>query len=204
MKTKKSRADSVATERSSAAERETREALLEAAFHRAVRFGWARVRMGAVAGQAGVSRQTLYRHFQTKDGLAAAIALREQDAFLEGCRLAFQEENTLYDGVVAAVAWSLKHAESHPLIRQAIEDPESGLLPYITTRALPLMQRGRDLVATLIMDLDPTSEPESVDLVADVLTRELFSHVITPSEPVDVVAARLGTLAARIMDGGKE
>lgn len=185
-------------------ELETRETLLEAAFQCAVKFGWQRVRMSDVAARAGLSRQTLYRHFQTKDGLAQALALREQDAFLEGYRAAFEAEADLHDAVVAATTWSLKHAESHPLLRQAIEDLESGLLPYITTKAHPLMTRSRDLGHELLVALDPAIEPETVTLLADVITREMFSHVITPSEPVDRVAAMLGTLAVRVADGGKE
>lgn len=185
-------------------ERETRDALLEAAFQCAVRFGWQRVRMSDVASRAGLSRQTLYRHFQTKDGLAQALALREQDAFLEGFRTAFDASADLHDAVVAATTWSLKHAESHPLLRQAVEDLDSGLLPYITTKAHPLMTRSRELGRELLVALDPAIEPEIVELLADVITREMFSHVITPSEPVDRVAARLGMLAVRVADGGKE
>jgi AcrR family transcriptional regulator len=182
----------------------TRNRLLEVAFHCAVRSGWSRVRMGEVARQTGVSRQTLYRHFRTKEGLALALALREQEAFLEGCRRAFVARTDLQEAVRAAAAWTLKHAASHPLLRQAIEDPGSGVLPYITTRAQPLIRRGRDLLARLIADLDPTLDAEGVDLAADVVTRELFSHVVTPSEPVDVVASRLGVLARRVAGGGKE
>jgi AcrR family transcriptional regulator len=98
-----------APKRDGAAEPQTREALLEAAFHSAVRHGWARVRMGQVAGRAGVSRQTLYRHFRTKEGLALALALREQEAFLVGCQRAFMHQHHLFDAVRAAVTWSLKH-----------------------------------------------------------------------------------------------
>ncbi len=186
------------------AEPETRDLLLESAFHCAIRSGWARVRMGQVARRAGVSRQTLYRHFRTKEGLALGLAAREQEAFLEGCRRAFVAQTDLQEAVRAAAAWTLKHAASHPLLRQAIEDPGSGVLPYITTRAQPLMRRGRDLLARLIAGLDPTLDAGAVDLTADVVTRELFSHVITPSEPVDVIASRLGTLASRVAGGGKE
>ncbi len=90
---------SVRNERAGSDEGETREALLEAAFHCAVRFGWQRVRMSDVAARANLSRQTLYRHFRTKDGLAQALALREQDAFLEGFRQAFEAHDDLCEAV---------------------------------------------------------------------------------------------------------
>ncbi len=190
--------------RTGGGEGETREALLEAAFHCAVRFGWQRVRMSDVAARAKVSRQTLYRHFRTKDGLAQALALREQDAFLEGFRQAFEAHDDLYEAVVAVVTWSLKHAESHPLLSQAIEEPASGLLPFVTTRSAPLMIRNCLLGAELLVAMNPSIDPETVALLTDVITREMFSHTIAPTEPIDVVAARLGTLAVRVVDGGKE
>ncbi len=189
-------------ERNAGSERETRGLILEAAFQCAVRFGWARTRMSDVATRAGLSRQTLYRHFQTKEGLASVLALREQDAFLDELREAFRFEQAIPGAVVAAVTLGLKRAESHPLLRQMFEDPDSGLLPYVTTRALPLMKRAAALTAELIVEMDPTTDPESVELLADVLTRQVLSHTLTPSEPIDVVAERLGRLAALILRDG--
>jgi len=185
--------------RNTGSDRETRSLLLEAAFQCAVRFGWTRTRMSDVAARAGLSRQTLYRHFQTKEGLAATLALREQEAFLDEVRDAFRSRQTITEAVVAAVALSLKRAESHPLLRQVFEDPDSGLLPYVTTRALPLMTRATALTAELLVEMDPTIDPESVELLADILTRAMFSHTLTPSEPIDVVAERLGRLTALVL-----
>jgi AcrR family transcriptional regulator len=180
-------------------ERETREILLEAAFRCAVRFGWVRTRMADVAARAGVSRQTLYRHFKTKETLAAALALRELDAFLGGCREAFRAEESISEGVAAAAAWSLKHAQAHPLLAQLFEDPDSGLLPYVTTRALPLLRRGREQMVDLVMEADPLIDPELAQLLGDVSTRMVFSYLLTPAEPVDVVALRLATLTTRLL-----
>lgn len=185
--------------RSAGSESEARRLILEAAFQCAVRFGWTRTRMSDVAARAGLSRQTLYRHFQTKEGLAAMLALREQDAFLDEVREAFRLERTIGDAVVATVTLSLKRAESHPLLRQVFEDPNSGLLPYVTTRALPLMTRATALTAQLLVEMDPTIDPGTIELLADVLTREIFSHTLTPSEPIDVVAERLGRLTALVL-----
>ena len=185
--------------RSAGSDREARSLLLEAAFQCAVRFGWARTRMKDVAARAGLSRQTLYRHFQTKEGLASVLALREQDAFLDEMRDAFRSRDSISEAVVASASLCLKRAESHPLLRQMFEDPDSGLLPYVTTRALPLMERAKALSAELLVEMDPTIDPVVVALLADVLTRAIFSHTLTPSEPIDVVAVRLGGLAALVL-----
>jgi AcrR family transcriptional regulator len=159
--------------------------------------------MGDVATRAGVSRQTLYRHFQTKDTLAAVLALREQDAFLEEFREAFRSGETIPECVRAAVTAGLKRAESHPLLRQVIEEPESGLLPYVTTRALPLMSRGKQQAVELVIEKDPQVSPDTAELLADVLTRAVFSYTLTPSEPLDAIAERLGRLAELVLVGSQ-
>ena len=51
----------------------TRDALLDAAYDAALAGDWERVRMADVAAAAGVSRQTLYYEFGSKDALAHVI-----------------------------------------------------------------------------------------------------------------------------------
>ncbi|WP_181768899.1 TetR/AcrR family transcriptional regulator, partial [Streptomyces albidus (ex Kaewkla and Franco 2022)] len=59
-----------------------RETLLEAAHEAAGNQPWTGVRMVDVAAAAGVSRQTLYNEFGTKEGLGAALVSRLVDGFL--------------------------------------------------------------------------------------------------------------------------
>src|SRR3954467_6796789 len=69
----------------------TRDALLAAAYDAAVSGDWARTRMLDVARAAGVSRQTLYNEFGSKDALAQAMAMREIEQFIEGPERALDE-----------------------------------------------------------------------------------------------------------------
>lgn len=55
-----------------AAEQATRAALLDAAEATFFERGWERTPLEAIAAQAGVTKQTLLRHFGSKDGLLAA------------------------------------------------------------------------------------------------------------------------------------
>src|ERR1700756_6053704 len=59
-----------------------RETLLDAARELLGERGWARVTMAVVAARAGVSRQTLYNTFGSRDELAQALVLREQARIL--------------------------------------------------------------------------------------------------------------------------
>lgn len=59
-----------------------RETLLSAARSALVEQPWSGVRMVDVAATAGLSRQTLYNEFGSKDGLARALVRSEADAYL--------------------------------------------------------------------------------------------------------------------------
>ncbi|MFB7368203.1 TetR/AcrR family transcriptional regulator, partial [Streptomyces hydrogenans] len=58
-----------------------RERLLDAAFERVARHGFDKLRMAHLAGDVGVSRQTLYSEFSSKEAVGEALFRRE----LERC-----------------------------------------------------------------------------------------------------------------------
>lgn len=82
-----------------------RESLLDAAGAALAGLPWSLVRMIDVAAVAGVSRQTLYNEFGTKDGLARALVRREADAYLAGVDRALREA-----GIEAVAEWTVTAA----------------------------------------------------------------------------------------------
>ncbi|MEU9483573.1 helix-turn-helix domain-containing protein [Streptomyces decoyicus] len=104
-----------------------RESLLDAAYTALMSRPWAAVRMVDVAAAAGVSRQTLYNEFGSKEGLARALVRRETENYLAGVARALSREasaaGTRGDAagrVVAAAAWTLRTARANPLVRAAL------------------------------------------------------------------------------------
>lgn len=101
-----------------------RETLLEAA-HAAVRAQpWTGVRMVDVAASAGVSRQTLYNEFGSKEGLGAALVSRLVEDFLDGTARAVSEAGR--SGAdparccAAAAGWMLRTAREEPIVHAAL------------------------------------------------------------------------------------
>ncbi|MEN8651037.1 TetR/AcrR family transcriptional regulator [Streptomyces sp. 21So2-11] len=95
-----------------------RGALLDAAFTALADRPWSGVRMVDVASAAGVSRQTLYNEFGSKDGLARALVLREADAYLAGVERALAERpGDLRDRLLAVAEWTAGAARANPLVR---------------------------------------------------------------------------------------
>jgi AcrR family transcriptional regulator len=58
---------------------ETRARILAAAYGQFYREGFARVSMDAIAAAAGVTKRTLYHHFESKDALLAAVLHQQSE-----------------------------------------------------------------------------------------------------------------------------
>ncbi|MFJ9178242.1 TetR/AcrR family transcriptional regulator [Streptomyces sp. NPDC102360] len=109
-----------------------RESLLEAAYTALARRPWGGVRMVDVAAVAGVSRQTLYNEFGSKEGLARALVRREADAYLAGVDRALKE-----GGLDGVAEWTVASARRNPLVRAALTGCWSERLPSPTLSAVP-------------------------------------------------------------------
>ncbi|MER5883576.1 TetR/AcrR family transcriptional regulator [Streptomyces sp. NPDC001941] len=94
-----------------------REALLSAALAALSGLPWSGVRMVDVASAAGVSRQTLYNEFGSKDGLARALVRREADAYLHGVERVLAHRADPADRLVSVAEWTVGEARTRPLLR---------------------------------------------------------------------------------------
>lgn len=94
-----------------------REALLRSALAALADLPWSAIRMVDVASGAGVSRQTLYNEFGSKDGLARALMRREADRYLHGVERLLGERADAADRLVAVAEWTVGEARARPLLR---------------------------------------------------------------------------------------
>ncbi|MEE4543215.1 helix-turn-helix domain-containing protein [Streptomyces sp. V4-01] len=101
-----------------------RESLLDAASAALGDRPWTAIRMVEVAAAAGVSRQTLYNEFHSKEGLARALARREGEAYLAGVdrvlALARRGGADAAECFAAAAGWTLRTARRSALVRAAL------------------------------------------------------------------------------------
>src|SRR3954470_9953930 len=182
--------------------RSTRDALLDAAYDAAVAGDWAGVRMLDVARAAGVSRQTLYNEFGSKDALAQALALREVQRFIEGTERALEEAHPddPIQAVAAAALSTLQRAADNPLLKAALVDDSSGLLAFLTARGEPVVAAARHSFENYYATHWPTLSPEAIALAAETITRLTLSYVVLPTDvPAETVAARFADLARKLL-----
>ncbi|MBX9361746.1 TetR/AcrR family transcriptional regulator [Streptomyces massasporeus] len=114
-----------------------RESLLDAAYAALVRRPWSAVRMVDVAAAAGVSRQTLYNEFGSKDGLARALVRREADGFLAGVDRALTGPSDPRDRLTATAEWTASTARENLLVRAMLTGCWSERLPAPALSAVP-------------------------------------------------------------------
>ncbi|GAA4538154.1 TetR/AcrR family transcriptional regulator [Streptomyces collinus] len=114
-----------------------RESLLDAAYTALVRRPWSAVRMVDVAAAAGVSRQTLYNEFGSKDGLARALVRREADGYLAGVDRALAGYSEPRDRLTATAEWTASAARDNILVRAMLTGCWSERLPAPALAAVP-------------------------------------------------------------------
>ncbi|MFF4184935.1 TetR/AcrR family transcriptional regulator [Streptomyces sp. NPDC001691] len=170
-----------------------RESLLDAAVSALAGLPWSGVRMVDVASAAGVSRQTLYNEFGSKDGLARALVRREADVYLRGVDRALAEHAAPADRLVHVAEWTVGSARSSALVRALLTGCWGERLPAPSVRttaavsAVPAQRRA------------DAGVPGPAELVAAVRDRALaaLEREVPGADPVELgrfceTAVRLG------------
>ena len=180
------------------ATRSARDRLLDAAVDVATTNGLTKLSVGDVAKRAGLSRQTLYKHFASKEDLVAQAVLRETGAMVEQVVVAADAHEDPEDSLEAAIATMLRVARAHPLLDRLITTEPEALLPLLVGDRGPVPGAVRAVGESVLAQRLPDLDPADVHRAADVLGRLLVSYAVAaPDESPEVVAAFLArTLTA--------
>ena len=113
----------------------TGERILAAAAEMTAELGWSGVTMAALAERVGVSRQTVYNEWGSRDRLAEAMVLRELGTFLDEVDAGFDAHpDDLESAVADAISRVLGLARVNPLLRAivtATHGAETELVPLV-------------------------------------------------------------------------
>ncbi|MFI8191123.1 TetR/AcrR family transcriptional regulator [Streptomyces sp. NPDC085946] len=170
-----------------------RESLLDAAYTALARRPWSAVRMVDVAAAAGVSRQTLYNEFGSKDGLARALVRREADGYLAGVERALAAHGDARERLTATAEWLTAAARDNALVRALLTGCWSERLP---APARPDPPSSSAVPAQRRADGPPPSPGDFVALVRDRAVAALAGPGLPRSDTADL--ARSCELAVRL------
>jgi len=182
-----------------------RDTLFDAARDQVQQRPWAEVTMADIARAAGVSRQTLYKEFGTRDEFSAAFVIREGERFLDDVEAAVREHlDDPAAAVEAALEVFLVTAGEDPLMRLLLsDDGTGGMLPLVTTQSLPVVTWASARIAAVMRDGWPAASEHDAQLLAETLVRLAISYVTvprgTPHRTAADAAALLGPFIERAL-----
>lgn len=163
---------------------------------------WSKIPMAEIAVRAGISRQTLYNEFGNREQFGQALVLHEAERFIEGVESALRANfDDPYSAVAAALEQFLEAAPEDPLVGALLRDEgDGGLLPFVTTRGLPIVTWAAGRIAAVVAEGWPGIERRDARLLAETLVRLAISYVTTPDGPPAETADACARLIAPFAD----
>ncbi len=161
--------------------------------------GWAGTTMADVARAAGVSRQTVYNEFGSRNDLVRTYVLSEVETLVgqveEHVRAHAADARAALSG---AFTLFLKLASDEPLVRVIVADAGGGeLIRLLTETGLAV---ATERVGALITDVWPQVAVADARLLAASLARLAISHALVPRAEPDETAAAVTRLVGPFVD----
>ncbi|BBY43725.1 TetR family transcriptional regulator [Mycolicibacterium celeriflavum] len=161
---------------------------------------WSAITLSHVAKAAGISRQTIYNEFGSRQGLAQAYALRLADRLVDQIDDAIQGN---VGDVHAAFSQGFRdfftESAADPLVISLLTgEAKPDLLQLITTDSGPIITRCSQRLTSTFMDSWVQASEEDAGVLARAIVRLAMSYVSMPPEAdhltTDVVARDLARL----------
>jgi len=185
-----------------------RTTLLDAACGELHERRWTDITMADIALAAGVSRQTLYNEFGSRDEFAQELVMRETSRFLDAVEEAVRAH---HDDPAAALAAAfdvfLTAAAENPLVRTIVDgDGAERLLALFTTQGKPLVESAAERVTAVLRSGWPRVGARDAELLSECLVRLAISYAALPKGPASMTASSVATLLGpyieRLVAGG--
>jgi AcrR family transcriptional regulator len=146
----------------SRAKADRREALLTAAARLFAERGFAGVSMEDLGAAAGVSGPAVYRHFQSKQAVLAALLIGVSEGLLSGGRRCVEDAVDAHDALVALVAFHVAFALSEPDVIRAQDRDLESLSPADAARVRTLQRTYVELWVDVLEKLHDDEDRRSL------------------------------------------
>lgn len=171
-----------------------RDQLLDAALEVAAMHGIARLSVGDVAKRAGYSRQTLYKHFGSREELIGQTVLREAGRMVEQVIAAADEHDDPLRSLEVAIVTTLQVVRTHPLLDRLLATEPEALLPLLIEGEGSVLDALELICRQMLESRAPSLTADHVAAGADLLSRMLLSYAVRPpDQPPEAIARFLST-----------
>lgn len=146
-------------------------------------FGIRRASVNEISRRCGISPATLYRWYGSKDGIVAAVTVRETRRFLTELETHIDRDAPPEDQLAEVSVMVARRLRDQPLLRRLIETESEDILPRLTTHGWPIIRAGADYLTGHIERLMDEGALERFDPepLAEILARVTHSLLLTPT-----------------------
>jgi len=157
---------------------------------------WSAITLSDVARAAGVSRQTIYNEFGSRQGLAQGYALRLADRLVDTVHAALNAHvGDVYEAFLHGFRDFFAESAADPLVISLLTGvAKPDLLQIITTDSAPIITRASNLLRTALTQSWVAASDEDAGVLARAIVRLALSYVSMPPEANHDVAADLARL----------
>lgn len=155
---------------------EQRAAILAAVQADVDRVGYRRIRLEDIARHAGVSRQTIYDYFGSRDALIRAFMAEESVRLAEVIAAAIEDERDPRRGLTKGLTTVLEWLSGRP----SLQDPlREDFVVFVTTRGQAVVDYNADMAAAAFRATLGTDRRTATE-AGSVFARLLFSFIAAP------------------------
>lgn len=157
---------------------------------------WSSITLTDVARAAGISRQTIYNEFGSRQGLAEGYALRLADRLVNAVDAAINNNvGRVYDAFLEGFRAFFAESASDPLVISLLNgEAKPDLLQIITTGSGPIITRCSQRLTETFQHSWIAATDEDSGVLARAIVRLAMSYVSMPPEADHDVAKDLARL----------
>ncbi len=141
--------------------------------------GLDKTRIGDIAGELGIARQTIYNYFKNKNALFDAMFMREAVSLAESIATHIQQFDNLEDKFTQAFVYAIKAFPQHTILSHVITSGGQYVQEVGISRET--MQNFGELVLIDIFNNNPFLKKQSVE-ISELLSRNILSFVTMPDQ----------------------
>jgi AcrR family transcriptional regulator len=157
---------------------------------------WSAITLSDVARAAGISRQTIYNEFGSRQGLAQGYALRLADRLVDAVGDAIESNvGDIYAAFLEGFRAFFAESASDPLVISLLTGgTKPDLLQLITTDSGPIIGRSSDRLTETFLHSWVRCSDDDAGILARSIVRLAMSYISMPPESDHDVAADLARL----------
>lgn len=157
---------------------------------------WSSITLADVAKAAGISRQTIYNEFGSRQGLAQGYALRLAERLVDSVHAALDANvGQIYEAFLQGFRAFFAESASDPLVISLLTGvAKPDLLQLITTDSAPIITRASERLTLAFITTWVATSDEDAGVLARAIVRLALSYVSMPPEADHDVARDLARL----------